>query len=134
MRKAVTDLAGLVGRVERESREQVTAVVQSMAGQLFPALSRQFLAEEIGRHLPGLVPVAAPSVSIRTRPELASQLEDMVAAHPSLAGRCEVIAVEGQASIDVSWRTGGVTFDFDELLSACLAQLSPAHKTKVEQM
>ena len=58
----------------------------------------------------------------------------MVAAQPALAGRCTVIAAEGRTGVDVSWRTGGVTFDFDGLLAACLAQLGATHNMKVEQM
>lgn len=134
MRKAIADLSALMGRLELESRQQAVNTIQTMAGRLFPELSRQFMAEEIGRHLPGLVPAAVPGIEIHAPPDLAARLEEMVATQPALAGRCTVIAAEGRAGVNVSWRTGGVTFDFDGLLAACLAQLSPTHNTKVEQM
>lgn len=134
MQKTIAALSSLMGRLETESRQQAVTTIQTMAGRLFPELSRQFMAEEIGRHLPGLIPAAVPGIDIHAPPDLAAKLEEMVAAQPALAGRCTVIAAEGRTGVDVSWRTGGVTFDFDGLLAACLAQLGATHNTKVEQM
>lgn len=134
MQKAIADLSLLMGRLEMESRQQAVSTIQTLAGRLFPELSRQFMAEEIGRHLPGLIPAAVPGIEIHAPPDLAARLEEMVAAQPALAGRCTVIAAEGRTGVDVSWRTGGVTFDFDGLLAACLAQLGTTHNSKVEHM
>jgi hypothetical protein len=39
---------------------------------------------------------------------------------------------EDEPRVLVSWRTGGVTFDFEGLLAACLAHLDPSH-TMIEE-
>lgn len=134
LQATVTSLAKAIERIEAEARLQTVETVRSIAGQLFPELSRRFLAEEIARHLPGLVPAAVPQIDIYAEPALAAQLQEIVARHPSLEGRCAVIAKEGQGNgrADVSWRTGGVTFDFDSLLTACLNDLGSTYKPNTE--
>ncbi len=125
---AVKSLAGLLNRLEAEAREQAAVALRAMATELLPELSRQFLAEEIMRHVPALVPSSAARFEIRAEPEVAARLGDLIAQYPSLAERCEVVPQEGEGagSAEISWRTGGVTFDFDSLMSACLARLSPS--------
>lgn len=134
LQATVSNLAKLMERIEAESRQQTAETVQQIARQLFPELSRRFLAEEIGRHLPGLIPASVPVVDIRAEPELAAQLKEIISRHPTLEGRCNVIAEEGQGtrSAEVSWRTGGVTFDFEGLLNACLNDLGSTHKPNTE--
>lgn len=134
LQATVSSLAKAIDRIDAEARQQTVDTVRAIAGQLFPELSRRFLAEEIGRHLPALIPAAAPKVDIYAEPPLAAQLQEMIARHPSLEGRCTVIAREGQGNgrADVSWRTGGVTFDFDTLLAACLNDLGSTHKPNTE--
>ena len=124
----LTALSDTIERLERESREQVVSVTQSIASRLFPELSRLFLAEEIGRHLPGLVPAMAPAVEIRAKPELLEKLRDVVEKAPSLSERCSVVPADApdDDQVRVSWETGGLTFDFEGLLNACLAQLEPS--------
>lgn len=119
-------LNGRLERIERDARAQAVENVRSMAAKLFPLLSKAFLAEEIGRHLPALVPASATVVEIHAEESLASYLRDMVERNSSLAHRCTVLpaSAPGQGRIDVSWQTGGLTFDFDGLLQACLAQLN----------
>ncbi len=134
LQATISSLAKAMERIEAESRQQTVDTVRAIAGQLFPELSRRFLAEEIGRHLPALIPATVPVVDVRADPALAAQLEDMISRHPSLEGRCNVIPVEGQGNgrADVSWRTGGVTFDFEGLLAACLNDLGSTHKPNTE--
>ena len=136
LQATIGNLSKLMDRLDREARQHSVQTVQAIAAQLFPELSRRFLAEEIGRHLPALIPSAGPVVEITAEPELAEQLREMVARNAGLEGRCEVIGREGQGPgrADVSWRTGGVTFDFDGLLQACLADLGTPHKPNTEQM
>ena len=122
-------LAAMTGRlekIERDARAQAVENIRSMAAKLFPLLSKAFLAEEIGRHLPSLVPASAAVVEIHAEESLASDLRDMVERNSSLAHRCTILpaSAPGQGRIDVSWQTGGLTFDFDGLLQACLAQLN----------
>jgi flagellar biosynthesis/type III secretory pathway protein FliH len=127
----LTALSDTIERLERESREQAVSVTQSIAARLFPELSRLFLAEEIGRHLPGMVPSTAPAVEIRAQPALLERLRDVVEKTASLSERCSVVPAEttDDEQVRVSWETGGLTFDFDGLLNACLAQLEPPPAT-----
>lgn len=134
LQAAVASLSKLMERIDTESRQQTVETVQAIAAQLFPELARRFLADEIGRHLPALIPVAVPIVDIRAEPELAAQLQDMISRNPSLEGRCNVIAQEGQGNgrAEVSWRTGGVSFDFESLLEACMNDLGSTYKKNTE--
>ncbi|WP_340693062.1 hypothetical protein [Hyphomonas sp.] len=124
----LTALSETIERLERESRDRTVSVTQTIASRLFPELSRLFLAEEIGRHLPGMIPTAAPAVEIRAQPALLEKLRDVVEKTTSLSERCSVVPAEtpDDDQVRVSWETGGLTFDFDGLLNACLAQLEPS--------
>ncbi|MFN3312032.1 MAG: hypothetical protein ACK46Q_01020 [Hyphomonas sp.] len=112
--------------MEAEARENAAVTLRAMAAELLPELSRQFLAEEIMRHVPALVPSTAAQFEIRAEPEIAANLAELITQYPSLSERCEVVPQEGKGagSAEISWRTGGVTFDFDSLMSACLARLN----------
>jgi hypothetical protein len=128
-------MSDAIARIERESREQTLRVTQSISARLFPELSRLFLADEIGRHLPVMVPSSAPAIEIRAQPALLEKLRAAVENMPGLTDRCAVVpAVEDQdAQVRVSWETGGLTFDFDGLLTACLAQLD-SPQTRIEEL
>lgn len=119
-------LGARLDKIEREANAQALQAVQSMASKLFPELSRLFLAEEVSRHLASLVPASAAVVEIRAEPELAAQLQARVDALPALVHRCTVTpaATGGQGRVDVTWKSGGASFDFDGLLTACLSHLS----------
>lgn len=132
--RLVGELSALIDRLERDSREQAMHVTQALATRLFPELSRRFLAEEIGAHIVKLVPASVPDLEIRARPAMLAKLEPVIARTPSLAARCSMAAAESaeDTSVRVSWKTGGVTFDFEALLAACLAHLDPA-QTLIEE-
>jgi len=127
----LTALSDTIERLEQESRERAVSTTQSIASRLFPELSRLFLAEEIGRHLPGMIPSTAPAVEIRAQPALLEKLRDLVDKTASLSERCSVVPAEtsDDGQVHVSWETGGLTFDFDGLLNACLARLEPSSTT-----
>jgi hypothetical protein len=127
----LTALSDTIERLEQESRERAVSITQSIASRLFPELSRLFLAEEIGRHLPGMIPSTAPAVEIRAQPALLEKLRDLVDKTASLSERCSVVPAEtsDDGQVHVSWETGGLTFDFDGLLNACLARLEPSSTT-----
>ena len=122
---SLTALSGKLDKIERDARAQTVDTVQSIAAKLFPLLSKDFLAEEIGRHLPSLVPASAAVVEIRADASLAADLQAMIERHPALANRCTLLpaTAPGQGRVDVSWQTGGLSFDFDGLLTACLSHL-----------
>ncbi|WP_439619693.1 hypothetical protein [Hyphomonas sp.] len=124
-------MSGAIDRIERESREHAVRVTQAISAKLFPELSRLFLADEIGRHLPVMVPSSAPAVEIRAQPALLEKLRAAVEHMPGLADRCAVVPAgeDDDAEVRVSWETGGLTFDFDGLLKTCLAQLDSPQTT-----
>jgi len=124
-------MSGAIERIERESREHAVRVTQAISAKLFPELSRLFLADEIGRHLPVMVPSSAPAVEIRAQTALLEKLRAAVEHMPSLADRCAVVPAgeDEDAEVRVSWETGGLTFDFDGLLKACLAQMESPQTT-----
>lgn len=120
--------------IERDAQAQTLQTMQSVAAKLFPELSRAFLAEEIGRHLAALVPASAAVVEIRAEANLADKLRELVERTPALAHRCTVTAAasEGQGKVEVSWQVGGLSFDFDGLLQACLSHLTSTHTVTKE--
>jgi hypothetical protein len=120
-------------RMEQQGREQVFQQVHALTARLFPLLAEQFLAEEISQHLASLVPASAVIVEIRAEAALAEKLRTCVEAVPGLVHRCTItpVAQAGQGRVDVSWQSGGLSFDFDGLLASCLSHLktsdSPNH-------
>jgi len=124
-------LSSKLDKIEREAQAQTVQTISSIAAKLFPELSKQFLAAEINQHLVSMVPASAAVVEIRAETELAGKLRELVECSPSLAHRCTVLpaAAEGQGRVDVSWQSGGLTFNFDGLLQACLSRLNSTQTT-----
>jgi hypothetical protein len=104
---------------------QTTNWVTAIAQKLFPELSKLFLAEEIGRQLPGLLPESANRVEITAPELLANDIQDVVQRSNKLANRCVVSPVPAseRQDVEVSWVTGGLSLEFDGLLEACLGRL-----------
>jgi len=121
-------LSETIDRIEREAGEQVVTAVQSIAAKLFPQLSELFMVEEIGCHLPQLIPVSSASVVIHTPPSLMEKLRHVIDGTSTLSSRCTLVPAESSVTgrVDISWQTGGLNFDFNGLLDACLAKLGPA--------
>lgn len=134
IRTLTEQLSGLMEGLERQTQERATQVIQALAARLFPELSRRFLANEISHHLARLVPPTVPQVEIRARSALLEQLQPIISQSPALSGRCMLSPVElaEETRVQVSWTSGGVTFDFDSLLAACLTHLDPA-QTLIEE-
>ncbi len=131
---ALVLLRDAASKLEQETEDRVVSLVQAMASKLFPELSRLFLAEEIGRHLPKCVPASVPAIEIRAEPELAKNLRQVIARTDSLFARCTVVPAETPQDdrVHISWQSGGLTFDFSGLLSACLAQVG-THQKKIAE-
>ena len=132
--QTLNSLAGAMDELDEQARTRTTDTVLAISKKLFPELSELFLAEEIARHLPGLLPETAPSVEIRAEPHLADQLEDIVRHSNRLSGRCTVVRDEapGRDRAEVSWGAGGLSFDFGGLLQACLSQLRASQANRGE--
>jgi hypothetical protein len=125
--QTTAELQATIARIELEAAQQVTAAIEEMAHQLFPKLASRFLAGEIGLHLRDLVPVSVASVEIQAAPAMADALADMVDGMPELSQHCTILPREmgEETAVEVSWRTGGLSFDFAGLLASCLARLGP---------
>jgi hypothetical protein len=132
--ETLASLAEKVEKVEDEARRQTAASVASIAERLFPKLSRRFLAEEIAMHLETMIPPGAVCIDIKAEPHLAEQLYEVISRSDRLADICEVVPDEtpGGSRVDVSWRSGGLDFDFDGLLEACISRLRMDRPTEGE--
>ena len=121
----LASLADRVEKVEADARRQTAASVAAIAERLFPKLSRRFLAEEIALHLEKMIPPGEVRIDIKAEPHLAEQLYEVIQRSDRLAEICEVSSDEtpGSSRVDVSWQTGGLDFDFDGLLEACIGHL-----------
>ena len=115
--------------VRTDADRQAKTAIVAISEQLFPKLSRRFLASEIEAHLETMLPETAAHVEISANPALSEQLEDLLDQSTGLAGRCSVTPDEAArgARVDVSWKSGGLTFDFDGLLEACIGHLRTTH-------
>lgn len=126
--QTLASLTGLTQQVQEEMSKRTESQMTALAEKLFPKLGRTFLAEEIARHLPDLLPGTVASVEIRAEPELAAELRALIEGSNQLAGACSVIEDEapGANRATISWRDGGVDFDFEGLLETCLGRLKAA--------
>lgn len=131
---ALKTISARLDRIEREAQAHAIQAVQAMTAKLFPELSRQFLAEEIGRSLPKLVPASAAVIEIRAGAALADELQAHIAGMPALAHRCTVLpsGADNAGKADISWQSGGVSFDFDALFATLQAQLNPTQQMNRE--
>ena len=128
LKETLASLEALKEQLRQESSRRTEEQISALARTLFPELGRAFLAEEIMRHLPDLIPGGGVLVQLRAEPELAAQIEALVADSKPASSPIEVIEDEapGPNRVSVSWHDGGVDFDFATLLEACLAQLKAA--------
>lgn len=127
-------LAGKVEQIEADAREQTAASVASIAERLFPKLARRFLAEEIALHLEKMIPPGQVCIDIKAEPHLAEQLYEVLQRSSHLAEICNVVPQEssGGSRVDVSWKSGGLDFDFDGLLEACIGHLRSERSSEGE--
>lgn len=121
----VAALSGAIATIEREAQTRMSRAIEDMVRKLFPELARRFLAEEIGLHLKTLLPVSINKIEIRAAPAMVEALTEIVRTSEPLSDRCTVVAEEtgDAAHVEVSWRSGGLTFDYTGLMEACLARL-----------
>ncbi len=127
-------LSGSLEEIVADSKARSVQLVQAISARLFPVLAQEFLAEEIGRHLPDLIPDLAPTIEIHVTPEFAEKMSETVTRDKILADRCRIVSSQAQdpATVEVSWQTGGINFDFEALLRACLDRLAQPQPTSEE--
>lgn len=127
-------LAGKVEKIEADARRQTAASIAAIAERLFPKLARRFLAEEISLHLEKMIPPGEVCIDIKAEPHLAEQLYETIQRSKQLADICNVIPQEDAngSRVDVSWKSGGLDFDFDGLLEACIGHLRSERPSEQE--
>lgn len=123
-----------LNQIAEEAQLQCIHLVRTISVQLFPALAESFLAEEIGQHLPALIPDFEPYIEVRLSVDLAKQMTEIISRNKRLSDRCRLMPCEspGLAPIDISWSTGGVNFDFEALFDACLGRLGQSQPSSEE--
>lgn len=121
-------LTSSLERVERSVHEQAENAVRNVVQQAFPKLADLFLAEEVARHIPDLVPVNQPKVTIKTASFLTDAIQESLARNGGLPENCELTACDDvtTASVDIYWEKGGASANYDAFLDSCLQAL--AHK------
>lgn len=127
-------LAQEIDQANRKAVSQTAQWVSAIVERLFPELSKAFLAEEIARQIPKLLPATPNHVTLSAPSPLAEQLSEIVENSSRLAGCCTVEMSENSSphSVDVTWETGGLSLEFDELLAACLERLQ-SYKSPQEE-
>jgi hypothetical protein len=127
-------LAGKVEKIEADARRQTAASIAAIAERLLPKLARRFLAEEIALHLEKMIPPGEVCIDIKAEPHLAEQLYETIQRSAQLADICNVIPQEDACGsrVDVSWKSGGLDFDFDGLLEACIGHLRSERPSEQE--
>ncbi len=124
-------LSDTISLLKQEANSQSVEVVQSLASKLFPELSDLFLAEEIGRHLPALIPQSVPEIELRAEPAQLVKIQQLLETKLALRAHLVITPLEhpSDSRVQISWKTGGISFDFDGLLDACLARLNSTQET-----
>ncbi len=127
-------LSQAITTVQQDGRKQTVESVVAIAERLFPELSKKFLSEEIALHLEKMIPESAASVDIKAEPDLAESLKSVIERSNHLSSVCAVTpdASPKGERVTVSWKTGGLTFDFNGLLEACIGHLKTTHPSMGE--
>lgn len=77
MRDALLSFDQSVRTIPQEMEKQAHASVLALVQDMFPRLADLFLAEEIARHLPDLVPSSKTDIQIKASPDIARELEEI---------------------------------------------------------
>lgn len=120
----IDQLNGAIAGVQSDVESQVAQATHALAARLFPKLGEAFLADEVAAQLPGLIPTPVARIEIQADESVVYKLNELLA-ETELSERCEIVVDPSPSDtrIRVSWGSGGVVFDFDGLLQACLAKL-----------
>lgn len=127
------ELRTLVDRCEQALEQAKSTMTQRMemvltecVQQLFPMLGREFLADEIVRHLPNLVPETMFGVEILASSKLAERLESYFAEDTKLPANAIIRPSDRQPEmrISVNWGEGGYDYQFEQLLTRCQQRLA----------
>ncbi len=132
--RALASLEGALTHIAQQLDQRIAAAEAAMGARLaaliealFPKLAAEFLADEIVRTLPEIIPRTSAVIAVRAPPALAERVAALIAPKPELSARVEVrpdpVLVD-RAVASVEWGPGGAVFDADSLIAAWRAHLS----------
>lgn len=134
LEKALVSVADTVAQIEIDAQTHIKNEIQNMAAQLFPAIGKAFLADELSKHIPGLVPSLVSSVEVIASPDMAEQLKGKLIMPDGQDAAIKLTASDTAAPMQVklSWKSGGFDYNFDDLMAACVTHIH-ADQTMVEE-
>lgn len=134
LEKSLASFSDTVAQIEIDARAQINNEVQNIVAQLFPAIGKAFLADELSKHIPGLVPPMVSSVEVIASPDMAEQLKGKLVMPDGQDAEIKLTASDTAAHMQVklSWKSGGFDYNFDDLMAACVAH-THADQTMVEE-
>jgi len=132
VQEALECFSAAIHQAEASVVEQVSFVLQDVVAALFPHLSAAFLADEFALHVPDLAKLAPATVQVQASPPIAEKLELASQKMDTWPAGWSISAVDGLAetSVQVAWGQGGLTYETDKILAACLGR-SNDHKTNI---
>lgn len=113
------------GEMEASVVEKAAIAIGSIAQDIFPRFSSAFLLEEFALHLPDLIKLTPPVARIQAPPRIAQHLGLMsksLASWPA-GWTVEPAGELDAAHIEIVWDQGGLSYDPDKILAACLNRL-----------
>jgi len=134
LEQALVSVAETVAQIEIDAQTQIKNEIQIMAAQLFPVIGKAFLADELSKHIPKLVPSMVSSVEVIASPDMAEQLKGKLIMPDGQDAAIKVPASDPAAPMQVklSWRSGGFDYNFDDLMAACTTH-TYSDQTMVEE-
>lgn len=134
LEKAAATFLDATAKIEAEAQTHIKTEIQNLAAQLFPAVGKAFLVDELSKHIPKLVPPMVSSVEVIASPDIAEQLKGRLVMPD---GRDTDITLTASVSaapmqVKLSWKSGGFDYNFDDLMAACLTH-APSDRTMVEE-
>lgn len=134
LEKAAATFLDTTAKIEAEAQAYIKTEIQSLAAQLFPELGKAFLADELSKHIPKLVPPMISSVEVIASPDIAEQLKGKLVMSDGRGTDITLTASDSAAPMQVklSWKSGGFDYNFDDLMAACVTH-APSDRTMVEE-
>jgi hypothetical protein len=125
MQTLLENFASAVQQMHASASEEISFSIRAIASELFPRLSSAFLAEEFALHMPEIVKLVPPSARIQAPTRIAEDLEFVSRGMENWPTGWAIEAVDGlkEARVEVIWDQGGLTYNLDKILAACLSRL-----------
>lgn len=134
LEKAAATFLDVTAKIEVEAQAHIKTEIQNLAAQLFPELGKAFLADELSKHIPKLVPPMISSVEVIASRDIAEQLKGRLVMPDGRDTDITLTASDSAAPMQVklSWKSGGFDYNFDDLMAACVTH-TPSDRIMVEE-